>query len=91
MMTGALLGGSSVSQAARLQIVIMFMIAASTALEAMSVVALCIAVVVDSEGRIRSSRVKGRLRVGMFIKEGLGGMWSRFRRLKRDRAEAEEA
>lgn len=60
MMTGAILGGSSVQQAARLQMVIMFMISASTALASIITTILTLAVVVDSEDRLRPDRVDVR-------------------------------
>lgn len=60
MMTGAILGGSSVQQAARLQMVIMFMIAASSALASIAVTVLCLLVIVDGEQRVRVERVDGR-------------------------------
>ena len=59
-MTGAILGGASVQQAARLQMVIMFMIAASSALTAIFVTVAALATVVDSEHRVRVSRVDPR-------------------------------
>ncbi|KAG2149027.1 uncharacterized protein EDB93DRAFT_1143171 [Suillus bovinus] len=60
MMTGAILGGSSVQQAARLQMVIMFMISASTALASIITTTITLAVVVDSENRLRPDRVDVR-------------------------------
>ncbi|KAG1841032.1 hypothetical protein DFJ58DRAFT_809361 [Suillus subalutaceus] len=60
MMTGAILGGSSVQQAARLQMVIMFMISASTALASIITTIATLAVVVDSEDRLRADRVDVR-------------------------------
>ncbi|KAG1775964.1 hypothetical protein EV702DRAFT_1030116 [Suillus placidus] len=60
MMTGAILGGSSVQQAARLQMVIMFMISASTALASIITTVTTLAVVVDSEDRLRPDRVDVR-------------------------------
>lgn len=57
MMTGAILGGSSVEQAARLQMVIMFMISSCTALASITTTALALGVVVDSEHRVRSERI----------------------------------
>ncbi|KAF8440479.1 hypothetical protein L210DRAFT_3539779 [Boletus edulis BED1] len=57
MMTGAILGGSSVDQAAKLQMIIMFMISASSALAAMVATIFALSVVVDSEHRIRPDRV----------------------------------
>lgn len=60
MMTGAILGGSSVQQAARVQMVIMFMISASTALASIITTTTTLAVVVDGEDRIRPDRVDVR-------------------------------
>jgi len=60
MMTGAILGGSSVQQAAKLQMVIMFMISACTALASIFTTILVIVVVVDGEHRVRSDRIDGR-------------------------------
>ncbi|KAF8554434.1 hypothetical protein OG21DRAFT_1060377 [Imleria badia] len=57
MMTGAILGGSSVEQAAKLQMIIMFMISASTALAAIVTTVITLSVVVDNEHRIRPDRV----------------------------------
>ncbi|KZS92532.1 UPF0014-domain-containing protein [Sistotremastrum niveocremeum HHB9708] len=59
MMTGALLGGSPVEQAAKLQMVIMFMISACTALAAITASVLTLVVVVDNEHRIRGDRMSG--------------------------------
>ena len=56
-MTGAILGGSSVEQAAKLQMVIMFMISASTALAAIATTVVTLSVVVDSEHRVRPDRI----------------------------------
>jgi len=60
MMTGAILGGSSVNQAAKLQMVIMFMISASTAMASIVTTILALVVVVDGQHRIRSDRVDER-------------------------------
>ncbi|KAH7912817.1 hypothetical protein BJ138DRAFT_1147476 [Hygrophoropsis aurantiaca] len=57
MMTGAILGGSSVNQAAKLQMVIMFMISASTALASMVTTVLTLMVVVDADHRVRTDKV----------------------------------
>ncbi|KAH7884299.1 UPF0014-domain-containing protein [Phlebopus sp. FC_14] len=57
MMTGAILGGSSVAQAAKLQMVIMFMISASTALAAIVTTIVTLGTVVDNEHRVRPDRV----------------------------------
>ena len=60
MMTGAILGGSSVEQAARLQMVIMFMISSSTALSSIIVTVITLGIVVDSEHRVRLDRIDTR-------------------------------
>jgi hypothetical protein len=57
MMTGAILGGADVEQAARLQMVIMFMISSSGALSCIAVTLFTLHVCVDSEHRIRSDRI----------------------------------
>ncbi|KAI0775146.1 UPF0014-domain-containing protein [Trametes elegans] len=60
MMTGAILGGSSVEQAARLQMIIMFMISSCTALSSIVTTILALGVVVDNEHRIRTDRIDTR-------------------------------
>lgn len=60
MMTGALLGGASVQQAARLQMVIIFMISAATALASIVCTTLALGVIVDGEARVRVERVDPR-------------------------------
>ncbi|KAH9173650.1 hypothetical protein EDB89DRAFT_1956923, partial [Lactarius sanguifluus] len=60
MMSGAILGGADVQQAARLQMIIMFMIAASSALACIVATLLALSVCVDAEHRIRSERIYGR-------------------------------
>ncbi|KAG5644179.1 hypothetical protein DXG03_009020 [Asterophora parasitica] len=57
MMTGAILGGASVQQAARLQMIIMFMIAASTALASIFTTISVISITIDGEHRIRTDRI----------------------------------
>ncbi|KAH9481138.1 UPF0014 membrane protein [Psilocybe cubensis] len=58
MMTGAILGGSSVHQAAKLQMIIMFMITASTTLASVFTTFAAISVTVDDQHRIRSDRIE---------------------------------
>ncbi|KAI0267831.1 UPF0014-domain-containing protein [Gloeopeniophorella convolvens] len=60
MMTGAILGGADVQQAARLQMVIMFMIAAANALASMVATLGALVICVDGEHRIRSDRIDAR-------------------------------
>jgi hypothetical protein len=59
MMTGAILGGSSVQQAAKLQMIITFMISASTTLASILTTFAVIAVAVDGEDRVRPDRIDG--------------------------------
>jgi hypothetical protein len=58
MMTGAILGGSSVQQAAKLQMIIMFMITASTTLASVFITFAAIFVLVDQEYRVRLDRIE---------------------------------
>jgi hypothetical protein len=86
MMTGALLGGASVTQAARLQMVIMFMISACTSLSSIACTLLALSVVVDGDARVRSERVDARKakiwrvrdgalnKIGEGVKSGWGGL-----------------
>lgn len=60
MMTGAILGGSSVQQAAKLQMVIMFMISAASSLACIATTVLALLVVVDAEHRVRADRIDCR-------------------------------
>jgi hypothetical protein len=57
MMTGAILGGADVQQAARLQMIITFMISASCALTCIAATLFTLYECVDSEHRIRSDRI----------------------------------
>ena len=60
MMTGAILGGADVHQAARLQMIIIFMISASSTLACMTVTLFTLYVCVDSGHRIRGDRIYTR-------------------------------
>ena len=57
MMTGAILGGADVEQAARLQMIIMFMISASSTLSCIAATLFTLYECVDSEHRIRGDRI----------------------------------
>ncbi|KAF5379768.1 hypothetical protein D9615_005721 [Tricholomella constricta] len=59
-MTGAILGGSSVQQAAWLQVIIMFMISASTALACIFSTISVIIITIDGDHRIRTDRIYER-------------------------------
>jgi len=69
MMTGAILGGSSVHQAAKLQMIIMFMITASTVVASVFITFAAIIMVVDQEHRIRSDRIVDRKPVIYRVKD----------------------
>ena len=60
MMTGAILGGADVGQAARLQMIIMFMISSSSVLACIIVTLFTLNVCVDSEHRVRGDRIHKR-------------------------------
>ena len=60
MMTGAILGGADVEQAARLQMIIMFMISASCVFSCIIATLCTLYVCVDSEHRIRGDRIDTR-------------------------------
>jgi hypothetical protein len=60
MMTGAILGGASVHQAAKLQMIIMFMITANVVLASVFITFTAILMVVDQEHRVRSDRIDNK-------------------------------
>ncbi|ORY25362.1 hypothetical protein BCR39DRAFT_544483 [Naematelia encephala] len=60
MMTGAIVGGKSVEQAARLQMIIMFMISASSALCTLAALFFSLNTIVDTRHRIRPDRIDSR-------------------------------
>ena len=68
-MTGAILGGSSVHQAAKLQMIIMFMIAASTVLASVFITFATLITVVDEEHRVRSDRIDDKIPVIYRVKD----------------------
>jgi len=98
MMTGALLGGSSVEQAAKLQMVIMFCISASTALGSIVAITLCLGVVIDSQHRIRDDRIdnrehlvwRTRNKLGNGVIAGVTGLWDMIRKRTQPREGGEE-
>jgi len=79
MMTGALLGGASVDQAAKLQMVIMFMINASATLAAMVCTVLALSITVDPEHRVRNDRIlKGKHAIWQARDRAIGGLAQAF-------------
>ena len=69
MMTGAILGGSSVHQAAKLQMIIMFMITANIVLASVFITFIAIIMVIDHEHRIRSDRIDNKKPVIYRVKD----------------------
>jgi hypothetical protein len=59
MMTGAILGGASISQAVKYQQIIMFLISATTTLAVTMSVVICMVVTLDGTHRLRPDRVSG--------------------------------
>ncbi|KAG6873466.1 hypothetical protein C0995_015169 [Termitomyces sp. Mi166 len=72
MMTGALLGGAPVDQAAYLQMIIMFMISSATALGSFFAAIAVIMVTVDTEHRIRPDRIDDKVFVLWRARKWLG-------------------
>ena len=76
-MTGAILGGSSVHQAAKLQMIIMFMIAASTVLASVFITFAAVIMVVDQEHRVRSDRIDDKKPIIYRVKDwNVGELWA---------------
>ncbi|GLB40689.1 putative UPF0014-domain-containing protein [Lyophyllum shimeji] len=95
MMTGAILGGASVQQAARLQMIIMFMISSATALASIYTIFAVISVTVDSEHRVRSDRIDerkfGLWRAKEWLREKVVTTYRKTtRRLKKEKSDAED-
>ena len=97
-MTGAILGGISVEQAAKLQMIIMFMICSSTVLAAIFTTFSVISVVVDGEHRIRDDRIdertyalwRWRSSLSRFLVDGAGTVWRFFWRKRELRGTLDE-
>ncbi|KAF8999449.1 hypothetical protein BDQ17DRAFT_1391538 [Cyathus striatus] len=95
MMTGAILGGSPIAQAAKLQMIIMFMISAATVL-ACVIVSLCVVrVVVDGEVRVRSERIVGKVGekvkvCALYIGRVFVGLWEKMRGLRKNVEDLDE-
>jgi len=95
MMTGSILGGASVDQAAKLQMVIMFMISAASALAAITCTVMALMVTVDVDHRVRNDLIqtdkhtvwKGRDWVVKSIVEGIGCAVAKLRWRKSDEHE----
>ena len=68
-MTGAILGGASVHQAAKLQMIIMFMITAATVLASVFITFTAVMMVVDEQHRVRSDRIDDKKPVIYRVKD----------------------
>ena len=68
-MTGAILGGASVHQAAKLQMIIMFMITAATVLASVFITFTAVMMVVDKQHRVRSDRIDDKKPVIYRVKD----------------------
>ncbi|TFY50903.1 hypothetical protein EVG20_g11266, partial [Dentipellis fragilis] len=96
MMTGAILGGSSVQQAARLQMVIMFMISSASTLSCIITTVFAFVIVLDREHRIRQDRIDTRIHavwrardwvvrsVVYAVKSACWHVWGKVRKEKRE-------
>ncbi len=60
MMTGAIVGGKSVEQAAKLQMIVMFMISASSALATIVALWFALTTLIDDRDRVRPDRLDAR-------------------------------
>lgn len=60
MMTGAIVGGKSVEQAAKLQMIVMFMISASSALATIVALWFALTTLIDDKDRVRLDRLDAR-------------------------------
>ena len=84
-MTGAILGGASVEQAARLQMVLMFMLSSATSLSSFASTVFTLGIVMDQNHRIRTERIdshkhavwRARDRVIASTVEGVKTVWTR--------------
>lgn len=56
-MTGSILGGASVTQAARLQMVLMFLISSVVVLSSVVATGFALMIIVDQDNRIRMDRI----------------------------------
>ena len=68
-MTGAILGGASVHQAAKLQMIIMFMITAATVMASVFITFTAVMMVVDQQHRVRTDRIDDKKPVIYRVKD----------------------
>lgn len=72
MMTGAILGGATISQAVKYQQIIMFLISATTLLSVTLSAAICVTVCIDGNHRLRPDRVTQEKAWMWKIRDGIG-------------------
>jgi putative ABC transport system permease protein len=77
MMTGQMIAGADPAQAARYQMVVMFIVSATTVSAAAAVVCLAAATLVDAQARLRRDRLSERQRGGGFAAQA----WKRVARV----------
>ena len=70
-MTGSILGGASVTQAARLQMVLMFLISSVVVLSSIVATGFALMIVVDKDHRIRMDRIDSSMFVVWRYRERL--------------------
>ncbi|KAK9833908.1 hypothetical protein WJX74_009557 [Apatococcus lobatus] len=71
MMTGQILGGSDPLQAARYQMIVMFTIAATTAMSSVSAIGLATSWIVDGDHQIISARLSQRNRIAFKVQHNM--------------------
>ncbi|KAI8847003.1 hypothetical protein BC829DRAFT_397307, partial [Chytridium lagenaria] len=67
MMTGQILGGSSIEDAVRYQQIVMFMITASCGLATVSTVIICLYICFDGQSRLRLDRIESTPKTSFFV------------------------
>ena len=99
MMTGALLRGSSVDQASKLQMIIMFMLTSATTMASVFTTIAVIVVTTDGEHQIRDNRIDGGIhalwqardaavkRITSLVKDLFGSSWKKYSRVPNESEE----
>lgn len=82
MMTGAIVGGKSVEQAAKLQMIVMFMISASSALATLVALWFALTILIDDMDRVRPDRLDARKPAFYRWRDDLAErLWSKLKRM----------
>jgi len=75
-MTGSILGGASVTQAARLQMVLMFLISSVVVLSSIVATGFALMIIVDQDHRIRMDRIdSSKFILWRYRERLLEGLW----------------